>query len=124
MKKKPFIIIFVLLVVLGAGAYGIKYAIDTINYHKTYEYKFITVGYTLEDTKTLDTLNTGNKYYLLELEYDKEIVETAEGTQTKAHHILEDVPEGDDNTCNSYDHPREKRAYMDKIQRYFKQQPH
>ena len=73
-KKKPFIIIFIILIILGAGAYGVKYAIDTINYHKTYEYKFITLGYSLEDTKVLDKLSDLNKDYLLESEYDKEII--------------------------------------------------
>ena len=73
-EKKYIIIIFVVLVLLIAAGIGINYLIKTINYHKTYEYKFIKLGYTKEDTKTLDKLNNSNKDYILSLKYDKDIL--------------------------------------------------
>lgn len=74
-NKKTLIIIGIVVLVLIGSIFGIKYIVDTINYHKTYEYKFIKIGYTLEDTKTLDKLKDENKDYLLTLPYNKEYID-------------------------------------------------
>ena len=45
-KKKPIIIIILTIALL---VFGIIYAVKTINYHKTYEYKLLKVGYSKEE---------------------------------------------------------------------------
>lgn len=73
-KKKPFIIIGISVVVLISIIFGIKYAVKTINYHKTYEYKLLKIGYKLDDVKKLDKLSDKTKDYILTLEYNEDLV--------------------------------------------------
>ena len=75
MKKKPFIIIGIIIVVIIALIFSIKYIIDTINYRKTYEYKFLQIGYTIEEFNKINNLSIDTKEYLLTIEYDKYIIE-------------------------------------------------
>ena len=58
------------LIIIPLSIYEIKKKIDIINYQKTYEYKFTSIGYTIEEANTFDKLNDDNKDYLLTLEYD------------------------------------------------------
>lgn len=73
MKKKYLIICFIIAVVLLI-IIGTYFTLKTINYHKTYEYKFLKLGYTKENIKVLDKLSDKNKDYILSLKYDKNIV--------------------------------------------------
>ena len=59
-KKKNITLIILILIILILLIFGISYIIKIINYHKTYEYKFLKIGYTLEDTKVLNKLNNNN----------------------------------------------------------------
>ena len=70
-KYKP-IIVTILAVVLIT--FAIIQLINTINYHKTYEYKFIKIGYSKEEVVELEKLKDSNKDYLLENEYNKDVV--------------------------------------------------
>ena len=76
MKKKynKYLIIVLFIVILILVSLGVNYIIKTINYHKTYEYKFIKLGYTANDTKLLDKLSDKSKNYILTLKYDKDII--------------------------------------------------
>ena len=76
MKKRKIktVPIVIILIVIGLIIYGAIYAVKTINYHKTYEYKLIQVGYTKEETKKLDKLTDKTKDYLLTIEYNKDIL--------------------------------------------------
>ena len=73
-KKKTFIIIGIVIVVLVGLVFGIKYLVDTLNYHKTYEYKFLKIGYTIEDTKVFNKLSDSSKDYLLTLSHNNDYV--------------------------------------------------
>lgn len=73
-RKIKIIPIIIILIILGLGGYGIKCIIDTVNYHKTYEYKLLKVGYSKDEIKTIDKLSDKTKDYLLEIDYDKNIV--------------------------------------------------
>ena len=70
LKKKPIIIIFVTLLFI----FGTIYTIKTINYHKTYEYKLLQIGYSKEEIIELDKLDDKTKDCLLTIEYNKDIV--------------------------------------------------
>ena len=75
MKKRrikivPIIILFVILLL---GIFGVNYAIKTINYHKTYEYKLLKVGYSKDEIQVIDKLSDNTKDYLLTIEYNKNI---------------------------------------------------
>ena len=70
-KKKPIIIIILILALI---TFGIIYLIKTINYHKTYEYKLLQVGYSKEEVAELDKLKNNTKDYLLTIEYNDEII--------------------------------------------------
>ena len=70
-KKKP-IIILIFIVVLTI--FGIIYTVKTINYHKTYEYKLLQVGYSKEEITALNKLKDTTKDYLITIEYNKDII--------------------------------------------------
>ena len=70
-KKKPIIIIILILALI---TFGIIYLIKTINYHKTYEYKLLQVGYSKEEIVKLDKLNDKTKDYLLTIQYNDEVI--------------------------------------------------
>ena len=72
--KKKYLIIGIVVIVLFLSVFGISYLIKTINYHKTYEYKFIKLGYTKENIESLNKLNKKSKNYILSLKYDKNII--------------------------------------------------
>ena len=76
MKKRrikivPVIILLVVVITIG---FGINYAIKTIKYHKTYEYKLTQVGYTKDEAKKLEKLSNNTKDYLLEIDYNKNVL--------------------------------------------------
>ena len=71
LKIKPIII---LIIIILAIIFGIVYLIKTINYHKTYEYKFIKNGYNKEDIISLEKLDNTSLDYLLTIPYDKKII--------------------------------------------------
>lgn len=73
-KRKPFIIIGVVIVALISLILGINYIIKTVNYHKTYEYKLLKVGYKKEDVEKLEELKDTSKDYVLTLEYNDNLV--------------------------------------------------
>ena len=70
-KMKPIIII---VFVVALITFGIIYTVKTINYHKTYEYKLLQVGYSKEEIVELEKLKDKNIDYLLSIEYNKNIV--------------------------------------------------
>ena len=70
-KKKNIVILGIVIALL---IFAIIYIINTINYHKTYEYKLLQVGYTKEEIKELESLNNKSKDYLLTIEYNKDII--------------------------------------------------
>ena len=80
MKKKrkrriKIIPLFILLILACAIGFGINYTVKTIKYHKTYEYKLIQVGYSKEETKKLEILTDETKNYILEIPYNKSILD-------------------------------------------------
>lgn len=66
------IAILVLLVILSIAT---KIIINTINYHKTNEYKLKKIGYTIEEIKIIEKDSEENINYVLTNEYDKSIVD-------------------------------------------------
>ena len=87
MRKGKFKIIpiIIILVVLGLIGYGVKCIVDTVNYHKTYEYKLLKVGYSKDEIKTIEKLSDKTKDYMLEIDYDKNIISFA-----KEKYFIED----------------------------------
>ena len=73
-KKKPIIMIVIGIIVLIAIILGINYIIKTINYHKTYEYKLLQIGYKIEEVKKIEDLTNETKDYILTLEYNDNLV--------------------------------------------------
>ena len=71
LKIKPIII---LIIIILAIIFGIVYLIKTINYHKTYEYKFIKNGYNKEDIISLEKLDNTSLDYLLTIPYNENII--------------------------------------------------
>ena len=76
MKKRklkifPLIILLIVLSVITLTSIRI---VKTINYHKTYEYKLLQVGYSKDEINTLEKLTDDTKDYLLEIEYNKHII--------------------------------------------------
>lgn len=71
LKLKPIII---LLVVIGIIIGGTIFTVKTIKYHKTYEYKLLQVGYSKEEIKDIEKLTIETKDYLLQIEYNKNVV--------------------------------------------------
>lgn len=70
-KKKPIIIV---ILVVALITIGIIYLVRTINYHKTYEYKFLQLGYSKEEITELEKLKIKTKDYLLTIDYNKDIL--------------------------------------------------
>lgn len=73
LKKKPIIIISIILVTIIVLSIVLVKTINTINYHKTYEYKLLTVGYKIDEVKTIEELSDSTKDYILTLEYNKDV---------------------------------------------------
>lgn len=69
-KKKPIIILILCIILV---IFGIKSLIETINYHKTYEYKFQKLGYTYAEYVDLIKLDDTTLNYLLTIDYNKKI---------------------------------------------------
>ncbi len=72
-KKRKFVVIGIVVGII-ALILGTLYIIKIINYHKTYEYKFLKLDYTKEEVKKLDTLSNKTKDYILTLERNKDII--------------------------------------------------
>jgi len=74
MKRK---INFKIILAIVLGAILITFAslqiVNTINYHKTYEYKLLKVGYSKEEIVEIEKLKDTTKDYLLTIEYNKNI---------------------------------------------------
>ncbi|MBR6690652.1 MAG: M15 family metallopeptidase [Bacilli bacterium] len=70
-KRKP-IVVIILIAILST--FGIIYAVKTINYHKTYEYKLLKVGYSKEEVVEIEKLKNKTKDYLLTIEYNKDVI--------------------------------------------------
>ncbi len=62
------------IVVLIGVIFGVNKIIKTVNYHKTYEYKLLKIGYKIDDVKKLDKLSDSTKDYILTLEQNDDIV--------------------------------------------------
>ena len=75
MKKKPIIIINIVVIVVIALIFGISYIVKIINYHKTYEYKLLQIGYKMEEVKVIETLKNKTKDYILTIEYNDDLDE-------------------------------------------------
>lgn len=73
-KRKPFIIMGLSIVVLIGVIFGVSKIIKTINYHKTYEYKLLKIGYKMDDVKSLDKLSSSTKDYILTLEKNGDVI--------------------------------------------------
>ena len=48
--------------------------VNTVNYHKTYEYKLLKIGYSKEDIVKLEKLSNKSKDYLLTINYNKDVI--------------------------------------------------
>ena len=73
-RKLKIVPIIVLLVVIIGIIFGVKKIIDVNNYHKTYEYKLLKVGYSKEEIKDIEKLNNDSKDFILSIEYNKSIL--------------------------------------------------
>ena len=73
LKKKHIIILAIIIILIISSIFGIKRSIEIKNYHKTYEYKFLQLEYTMEEFKIIDKLSTESKDYLLTVEYNRRI---------------------------------------------------
>ena len=69
-KNSIIVLIFVVVVIV----FGITYTINTINYHKTYDYKLKKIGYNDNEVETIEKLSDKSKNYILTLEYNKDII--------------------------------------------------
>lgn len=79
LKRKPvFILILILILIIGGTIFTIN-KINEINYHKTMEYKLISIGYSKDEVKIL-TEKTNEKFLntLLETEYDPVYIKIVE----------------------------------------------
>jgi len=73
LKKKPFIIIGIITLVIILSIIGINYAIKTINYHKTYDYKLSKIGYDIKEIEDIKKLDNTSIDYLLTISYNQSI---------------------------------------------------
>ena len=73
-RKIKIIPIIILLIIIVLGIFSVNNIVKTINYHKTYEYKLIKVGYTKDEVKELEKLSDETIDYILEIEYNKNIL--------------------------------------------------
>ncbi len=69
-KGSIVVLIFVVVVIV----FGVTYTINTINYHKTYDYKLKKIGYNDNEVETIEKLSDKSKDYILTLEYNKDII--------------------------------------------------
>ena len=69
-KFRPIIVIVLAIILV---TFAIIQIVNTINYHKTYEYKLLKVGYSKDEITELEKLKNTTKDYLLEIEYNKDI---------------------------------------------------
>ena len=72
-KRKPFIILGISIVALIGIIFGICRIVNLVNYHKTYEYKLLKIGYNKEDVDKIDMFNNTTKDYILTLEYNNDL---------------------------------------------------
>ena len=72
-KKKAVIILALIIIFIVASIIGIKKSIEVSRYHKTYEYKFLSLEYSKEEFNTIDKLSIESKDYLLTLDYNRRI---------------------------------------------------
>lgn len=70
LKIKPIIILIVIFLLI---VFGIITLVKMLNYHKTYEYKLLKVGYNKEEIKTIEKLKNENIDYIINIEYNKSI---------------------------------------------------
>ncbi len=68
-KSSILVLIFVIVVVTCL----IWYTINTLNYHKTYQYKLRKIGYSKEEIEIMDELKDNTKDYILSIDYNKDI---------------------------------------------------
>ena len=71
LKMKP---IIVLLFIIALIAFSIIFAVRTINYHKTHEYKLLKLGYSKEDVVEILKMKDKTKDYLISIEYNKNVI--------------------------------------------------
>jgi len=71
LKIKP---IIVLLFIVALIIFSIIFAVRTITYHKTYEYKLLKIGYSKEDVVKIEKLKDKTKDYLITIEYNKNVI--------------------------------------------------
>ena len=71
LKIKP---IVTLLFVVAFIIFSIIFAVRTINYHKTYEYKLLKLGYSKEDVVEILKMKNKTKDYLVSIEYNKNVI--------------------------------------------------
>ena len=71
LKIKP---IITLLFIIAFIAFSIIFAVRTINYHKTHEYKLLKLGYSKEDVVEILKMKDKTKDYLVSIEYNKNII--------------------------------------------------
>ena len=69
-KSSIVVLIFVVVVII----FGVTYTINTINYHKTYDYKLKKIGYNDNEVEIIKKLSDKSKDYILTLEYNKDII--------------------------------------------------
>lgn len=72
-KKKAVTTTIAVIIVLIGVIIGVKKIVDVVNYHKTYEYKLLQLGYSIDETKKIDKLEDKTKDYILTLKYDKDL---------------------------------------------------
>ena len=73
-KRKPIILLVTILVIILISIFGTIKIVETINYHKTYEYKLLKIGYTKDEVKVLNKLKNKTKDYILSIELDKNLI--------------------------------------------------
>ena len=71
LKIKP---IVTLLFIVAFITFSIIFAVRTINYHKTHEYKLLKLGYSKEDVAELLKMKDKTKDYLVSIEYNKNVI--------------------------------------------------
>lgn len=69
-KKKSILILIITVIIM---IFGIIYTVNTINYHKTYEYKFGKIGYSKEEIVLLKELSDSSLNYLLTIPYNNKV---------------------------------------------------
>lgn len=70
LKIQPIIILSIIILLI---TFGSIYTVKTIKYHKTYEYKFLQIGYNIDEIKTLEKLDNSTLDYLLTINYNNKI---------------------------------------------------